>query len=114
MKWLVELYRLITGSVIKLFQRFAIMFKSSIYCLLMFLINNLYTKVLIVWLNLFTILVLHYFFINLFGNPMTNLGPLLKGHPHSFDVNHCVLLNLNLTFTDSLVMSLGPLAWSNT
>ena len=31
------------------------------------------------------------FFELLFGCPATNFGPLLRGQPHSPDVNHCVL-----------------------
>ena len=30
----------------------------------------------------------------LFGCPMANFGPLLRGQPHSPDVNHCVFTYL--------------------
>ena len=31
-----------------------------------------------------------FFFQLLFGSPMANFGPLLRGQPHSPDVNHCI------------------------
>ena len=36
------------------------------------------------------------FFLSLlFGFPKANFGPLSKGQPHSPDVNHCVVPNLD-------------------